>query len=97
MNGSENGYGGISYYDPALVLWVGKLGQHNGPGEVFIIPDISGNKNQTACKCHDEDSLCMSQDEVVSDVLCYCANGNVVEVNVPCTKGNLPQARAFLS
>ena len=48
MNGSEHGYGGISYYDPDVVVWVGEpLGQHTGPGEVFIIPDIGGNNNMS--------------------------------------------------
>ena len=48
MNGSEHGFGGVSYYDPDLVVWVGEaLGQQTGPGEVFIIPDIGGNKNMS--------------------------------------------------
>lgn len=64
MNGSENGYGGVSYYDPESVIWLGQsLGKHAGPGEVFIIPDLGDNKNLSQCRCYDPDSLCMPLNE----------------------------------
>ena len=39
------------------------------------------------CKCHDPSSLCMTLNEEVSKVVCYCKDGHAVDVNVPCSKG----------
>ena len=88
INGSENGYGGWSYIDRSLVVYASEtVGKNTGPGEVLIIPDIGGNKNQTQCKCHDIDSKCVALDERVSNVNCYCKGGILVDVNIPCTRG----------
>ena len=87
----------MSFYDPELVIWLDEsLGKHTGPGEVFIIPDIGDTKNQTQCKCHDPDSLCMALNEGVSSVLCYCKNGNTVDVNGPCTTGKSSEWRCAM-
>ena len=89
INGSENGEGGWSFVDKNFVIWhTITSGEHAGPGEVFIIPDISNNKNQSQCKCHDSDSLCLALSEDVADVNCYCSSGHLVDVNIPCNEGN---------
>ena len=89
MNGSENGEGGWSFVDKKFVIWhTITTGEHTGPGEVFIIPDISTSKNQSQCKCHDADSLCLALSEDVADVNCYCSSGHLVDVNIPCNEGN---------
>ena len=89
INGSENGGGGWSYVDKKFVIWhTITTGEHAGPGEVFIIPDISNNKNQSQCKCHDSDSLCLALSEDVADVNCYCSSGHLVDVNIPCNEGD---------
>ena len=88
VNGSENGGGGWSYVDKNFVIWHSiTTGEHAGPGEVFIIPDINSSKNQSQCKCHDFDSLCLTLSEDVADVNCYCASGHLVDVNIPCNEG----------
>jgi len=87
MNGSENGEGGWSFVDKKFVIWhTITTGEHTGPGEVFIIPDISTSKNQSQCKCHDADSLCLALSEDVADVNCYCSSGHLVDVNIPCNE-----------
>jgi len=71
------------------------VGRHTGPGEVIFIPDISTSKNHTQCKCSDADSLCLAVSEDVSDVNCYCPNGKLVDVNIPCER-EIPMIYVFI-
>ena len=62
-------------------------GSHAGPGELFIIPPVGGrNQSGGLCKCRDSSSQCLALTEDVSQVICYCQHGGLVDVNIPCTR-----------
>ena len=64
-------------------------GSHTGPGEVLVIPEV-GSRNQSGglCRCRDESSLCLALQEDVSQVICYCQQGHLVDINQPCSDGD---------
>ncbi|XP_025157747.1 ALK tyrosine kinase receptor [Harpegnathos saltator] len=63
---SGNGEGGYSYISQRLTDVYFKEAAHYGPGEVFIIPAISG------CSC---DYRCVVLDQYLSEVKCLCPQG----------------------
>ena len=63
---SGNGEGGYSYVSTELLHANFRPGINQGPGEVFIIPDISG------CGC---DFRCVALDHQLSETKCLCPPG----------------------
>ncbi|XP_024885516.1 leukocyte tyrosine kinase receptor [Temnothorax curvispinosus] len=67
-----NGEGGYSYASQKLTDVYFKSGVHSGPGEVFIIPAISG------CGC---DYRCVALDRYLSETKCLCPQGWLLSNN----------------
>lgn len=63
---SGNGEGGYSYISQRLTDIYFKAAAHYGPGEIFIIPAISG------CSC---DYRCVVLDQYLSETKCLCPQG----------------------
>ncbi|XP_043282880.1 ALK tyrosine kinase receptor isoform X2 [Venturia canescens] len=61
-----NGEGGYSYVSPRLLHTNYRIGVDHGPGEVTIVPDISG------CGC---DFRCVALDLRLSETKCLCPPG----------------------
>lgn len=61
-----NGEGGYSYAVQKLTDVYFKPAAHSGPGEVFVIPAISG------CGC---DYRCVALDQYLSETKCLCPQG----------------------
>ncbi|XP_011304808.1 ALK tyrosine kinase receptor isoform X2 [Fopius arisanus] len=66
VKSSANGEGGYSYGSPELLHPYFKGGFNPGPGEIFIIPGISG------CGC---DFRCVAVDRHLSETRCLCPPG----------------------
>ncbi|KAL0123932.1 hypothetical protein PUN28_006035 [Cardiocondyla obscurior] len=67
-----NGEGGYSYANQRLANVYFKPAAHSGPGEVFIIPAISG------CGC---DYRCVALDPYLSETKCLCPQGWLLSNN----------------
>ncbi|XP_050480798.1 ALK tyrosine kinase receptor isoform X2 [Bombus huntii] len=61
-----NGEGGYSYASPELMHVHFRAGINHGPGEVYIIPAVSG------CQC---DFRCVCLDRYLSEIKCLCPPG----------------------
>ncbi|XP_012522088.2 ALK tyrosine kinase receptor [Monomorium pharaonis] len=61
-----SGEGGYSYASQMLTDVYFRVGTHSGPGEVFIIPAISG------CGC---DYRCVALDQYLNETNCLCPQG----------------------
>ena len=46
--------------------------------EIFVVAGL--------CKCSEESSQCLALYEDVSQVICYCQEGGLVDINVPCNR-----------
>lgn len=67
-----NGEGGYSYASSELMYVHFLSGINHGPGEVYIIPAISG------CGC---DFRCISLDQYLSETKCLCPSGWLLSNN----------------